>query len=105
MTLDARIWYPSENSPGIVCQIYAGYVYEAGEPNARPLKDYVYGKFVRLVTEEEAIADFVRAVYKRAEQNMATNGTVSGAHWNAIRQELAARGTAEPAAKDAHDAD
>lgn len=32
------------------------------------------------------IADFYRRVCERAEKNMELTGTVSGAHWNAMRQ-------------------
>lgn len=34
------------------------------------------------------LADFYAKVCDRAEQNMAQTGTVSGAHWNAMRQIL-----------------
>lgn len=40
----------------------------------------------------EIVLDFYNRVCDRAEANMALTGTVSGAHWNAMRQELAALG-------------
>jgi hypothetical protein len=38
------------------------------------------------------LLDFYNRVCDRAERNMALTGTVSGAHWNAMRQELKALG-------------
>lgn len=46
----------SDNIAPIVCEILAGWVWECGEPNARPLKDYQYGKWVRLVEENDDLA-------------------------------------------------
>ena len=40
----------------------------------------------------ENIRAFYDRVCARAETNMELTGTVSGAHWNAMRQELAAMG-------------
>lgn len=42
------------------------------------------------------VLDFYRRVCTRAERNMELTGTVSGAHWNAMRQELAAMGVEVP---------
>lgn len=38
------------------------------------------------------LLDFYNRVCDRAESNMEATGTVSGAHWNAMRQELVAMG-------------
>lgn len=57
MKIDARVFYPNSKSPGIVCEVIGGMVFEAGEPHARPLRDYTYGRFVRLVEVEETPAD------------------------------------------------
>lgn len=38
------------------------------------------------------IVEFYHRVCERAEANMVVTGTVSGAHWNAMIQELMARG-------------
>lgn len=43
-------------------------------------------------TEAEILADFYNKVCDRAERNMAHTGTVSGAHWNAMKQVLAEMG-------------
>lgn len=42
----------------------------------------------RPLASEDVIVDFVRRVKERAERNMQATGTVSGAHWNAMRQVL-----------------
>lgn len=39
-----------------------------------------------------ALIDFYRSVCARAEANMEATGTVSGAHWNAMRQILVEMG-------------
>lgn len=40
--------------------------------------------------EIEAIEEFVRRVNARAERTIAISGMVSGAHWNAMKEELKA---------------
>lgn len=42
--------------------------------------------------QKEMLLDFYNKVCDRAEQNMAHTGTVSGAHWNAMKQVLAEMG-------------
>jgi len=41
---------------------------------------------------KEILSDFYNEVCDRAEANMAATGTVSGAHWNAMRQVLKEKG-------------
>lgn len=44
----------------------------------------------------QPLIDFYKRVCERAERNMEMTGTVSGAHWNAMRQEFAAMGIQVP---------
>lgn len=43
-------------------------------------------------TTPQTLLEFYNRVCDRAEANMTLTGTVSGAHWNAMRQELKAQG-------------
>lgn len=47
-----------------------------------------------------AIRYFYRRVCRQAEKNMAETGTVSGAHWNAMKQVLAQMNISVDAEKD-----
>jgi hypothetical protein len=50
-------------------------------------------RIVELETERNTIVEqFYNRVCDRAEMNMESTGTVSGAHWNAMRQEMVALG-------------
>lgn len=42
--------------------------------------------------QRKTLLDFYWRVCERAESNMAATNTVSGAHWNAMRQELSSLG-------------
>lgn len=60
-----------------------------------PMCDDLHFHDITLTADERTVvAAFYQRVCDRAEQNMAMTGTVSGAHWNAMRQELGAMGIA-----------
>jgi len=84
-------YYSHASAPPILCLLVDDYVFEVGEPNCKPRTRY-HGVFVPLVEEKPTLSAFYDEVCDRAEQNMASTGTVGGAHWNAMRVILAAKG-------------
>lgn len=53
MNIDARVYYPNEKSPGILVEVLHNRVCEIGDDTWRPLKDYQYGRFVKLIEVQE----------------------------------------------------
>lgn len=55
-------------------------------------RDAAIAHWNRRADTARVLAEFYNRVCDRAEANMAATGTISGAHWNAMRQELSAMG-------------
>lgn len=90
MTIDARIYRRTPDSPPILVEVMAGHVAEAGEPHYRPLS-YYPGEFTRLVELPKAVhcilwecVHHVEAVEgptpatEKARQWLRENGTNNG---------------------------